>query len=129
MCRKAQECVRACVCACVRACVCVCVCVYRGYEREINLLSLYLFPSGWPRDACAYLDTIKSLLRRGGAFTHTRSLIVTDPQQTGRASRWHTSFFCYRSDNDIRGVTFSLLFTLVFLYPTLLSNSGRLGRR
>lgn len=95
--------------------------------------SHFQFTTGWPRDAdaCAYLEVIKSLtslLRHGERSpTHAHSLSQTHTRRDGLADGL-CLFFCYRLDNDIRGMTFSLfpqlqLFTLVFLYLMFLSNS------
>ncbi|KAI2660561.1 Immunoglobulin superfamily member 3 [Labeo rohita] len=86
-----------------------------GKETDkLSEKSHFHFTTGWPRDAdaCAYLEI------------RTRRDVLADGLRL---------FVRYRLDNDIRGTTFSLfsqlqLFTLVFLYPTFLSNTDRLGR-
>lgn len=111
-----------------------------GKETDkLSEKSHFHFTTGWPRDAdaCAYLEVIKSLTsllrRRVRSPTHARSLSQIRTRRDVLADGLRL-FVRYRLDNDIRGTTFSLfsqlqLFTLVFLYPTFLSNTDRLGRR
>lgn len=109
---------------------------YRGYKgKDTDKESdekHFQFTTGWPRDAdaCAYLEVIKSLtslLRRGErspthahslSQIHTRRDALADGLRRFSVTDWTMTFSLFSQLQ---------MFTLVFLYPTFLSNSDRLG--